>query len=409
MNLLNDKRTLNSMLKLEENYTINGSYFNSKIQPDMRTKLATWMLEVCEEQTCTDEVFANAMNIFDRLMFSMNNTIEVQHLQLIGSVCLFISSKLAQTQIHKLTASKLVDYTDNSISLESLLEWELFIMDKLKWDVASIVPNEFVDCFLNSIEQLTQHSLLKKHCHAFTAMCATDFKFSSYSASLIAAASVLTACEGLNECPNQIIINIQQLASDLCNLAQCDYECLMLIKEQIDDLFQQSSGNVEQQHQHGSHGQSTESLINDIPFEDDYDFDIDFNMKISDNITEKRSNLLILSPTTTNLNTSRSSSGISSTSGAMYLNNSFLLSQSPSSSFSSFDLTSSSTASSVTSLYYTNQEIVSMMMITPPLANSLPMPQFDIQQEIVTKERSSKRRSQRQTNNFVNKNQMIRC
>ena len=396
---MNDKRTLLSMLQIEANYTIGGNYFlrnGSRINVEMRAKLATWMLEVCEEQECTDEVFANAMSTFDRLMCVLNN-VEVQHLQLIGAVCLFISSKLASTESNKLTASKLVDYTDNSVSLEDLLEWELFVMDSLRWDVAALVPNDFIEMLINQLQLDVNICLLKKHCFAFTAMCATDFKFSMYPPSLIASACLLTALEGLNKLNNSTA-SISQVAKCLHELAQIDLDCLVLVKDQVDELFKQSAVVEEP-----VAAVQCEEDFSEIQFEDDYDFDIDFNMKINDELVDitntikkstgrpKRlvSKASILSPASSR-RSSRSSSGVSSAGGVVYLNNSFMSANSP----ASFNSSSSSASSS----YYTNQEIVSMMMVTPPLANSLPMPEFE---KKTTQKRVSRRKGRQ--------SQMTRC
>ena len=100
---INDKRTLESMLILEENYMLNistltRSYTSNKLKPEMRSKLATWMLEVCEEQQCTDELYSLSINILDRLICSMHR-VEVYHLQLLGCVALFLSSKLKSNQV----------------------------------------------------------------------------------------------------------------------------------------------------------------------------------------------------------------------------------------------------------------------------------------------------------------------
>lgn len=351
-----DKRTLNSMLNIEENYKVNGQYFNQKIKPEMRSKLATWMLEVCEEQECTDEVYATAMNIFDRLMCVVINQVEVYHLQLLGSVCLFIASKLSSSP--KLTAVKLIDYTDNSISLADLLEWELFIMDKLRWDVCSIVPNEFIDIFLAQFNFNYDLTILKKHCYAFTAMCATDFNFSKYPSSMIASACLLNALEGLDKLNNTSSENYR-LVYTLNSIVKIDIEFLLLIKDQVSELFKQSSEIQEVEVEEEQN--NTTPMSNDIQFEDDYDFDIDFNLNLDSNdyITESTrptnkytlAKTFILSPAPSS---PASSSGVSSTS-----------------SLSSF------LSSSENSSYYTNQDYVSMMMVTPPLANSLPMPEFD--------------------------------
>ncbi len=382
-----DTRTLASLLKLEENYTITGSYFNATIKPEMRSKLATWMLEVCEEQECTDEVYATAMSIFDRLMCILHQ-VEVYHLQLLGSVCLFISSKLSST--HKLSACKLVDYTDNSISLEDLLEWELFVMDKLRWDVCSIVPNEFVDIFLEQLSLNADSSVLKRHCYAFTAMCATDFKFAQYPASMIACACIMNALEGLGGCSD--------LAASLNALANIDIDLLVLIKEQVNNLFKQSS---EQSAEEQTNDSAIDESMNEmIQYEDDYDFDIEFNLDLEENYfdalnaktfqQQKRhcsnkglAKTLLLSPAPSS---PASSSGVSSTSSL----------HSP----SLFNMTGGSSA--LSSSYYTNQEIVSMMMITPPLANALPMPEFDRFESICTKrEQSLRQRSTRHSQRLV--------
>lgn len=334
MNSNIDSRMLTSMLKLEENYIINGDYFNSVIKPEMRSKLATWMLEVCEEQECTDEVYATAMNIFDRLMCALTNQVEVYHLQLLGSVCLFIASKLSSTP--KLTAVKLIDYTDNSITLEDLLEWELIAMDKLRWDVCSIVPNEFIDIFLQSIHLKHDLNIVKKHCYAFTAMCATDFKFSKYPASLIASACILNAIEGL-DLLNNVNNNINRLAYNLYSMTNIEMDCLIMIKDQVSDLFRQSAQN-----------EQTEHKLTELNYEDDYDFNVEYNLEI-DSLNMKRSEdmakNLILSPASSNAGSSSSSL----LSPSLFMNSSC----------------------------YTDQEMASMMMVTPPNANSLPMPEFD--------------------------------
>lgn len=74
-------------------------------------------MEVCEEECCQDDVFPLAMNILDRFLASVK--IRKNQLQLLGSVCLFLASKLRQT--HPLSAEKLIVYTDKSITIEELM------------------------------------------------------------------------------------------------------------------------------------------------------------------------------------------------------------------------------------------------------------------------------------------------
>ncbi|MGH0143252.1 UNVERIFIED_CONTAM: hypothetical protein FKN15_000297 [Acipenser sinensis] len=119
-NLLYDDRVLLNLLTIEERFLPQCSYFKcvqKDIQPFMRRMVATWMLEVCEEQKCEEEVFPLAMNYLDRFLAVVPT--RKCNLQLLGAVCMFLASKLKETC--PLTAEKLCIYTDNSIKPQELL------------------------------------------------------------------------------------------------------------------------------------------------------------------------------------------------------------------------------------------------------------------------------------------------
>ena len=73
--------------------------------------------QVCEEQKCQEEVFLLAVNYMNR--FLARCCIKRNQLQLLGTACLLISSKLREPS--PLGAKILVFYTDNSITLEELM------------------------------------------------------------------------------------------------------------------------------------------------------------------------------------------------------------------------------------------------------------------------------------------------
>ncbi|KAM6383258.1 G1/S-specific cyclin-D2 isoform 8-T12 [Alca torda] len=196
-NLLYDDRVLHNLLTIEERYLPQCSYFKcvqKDIQPFMRRMVATWMLEVCEEQKCEEEVFPLAMNYLDRFLAVVPT--RKCHLQLLGTVCMFLASKLKETI--PLTAEKLCIYTDNSIKPQELLEWELVVLGKLKWNLAAVTPHDFIEHILRKLPLPKDKLLLiRKHAQTFIALCATDFNFALYPPSMIATGSVGAAICGL--------------------------------------------------------------------------------------------------------------------------------------------------------------------------------------------------------------------
>uniref|UniRef100_A0A8C3GDN8 G1/S-specific cyclin-D2 n=1 Tax=Cairina moschata TaxID=8855 RepID=A0A8C3GDN8_CAIMO len=149
---------------------------------------------VCEEQKCEEEVFPLAMNYLDRFLAVVPT--RKCHLQLLGAVCMFLASKLKETI--PLTAEKLCIYTDNSIKPQELLEWELVVLGKLKWNLAAVTPHDFIEHILRKLPLPKDKLLLiRKHAQTFIALCATDFNFAMYPPSMIATGSVGAAICGL--------------------------------------------------------------------------------------------------------------------------------------------------------------------------------------------------------------------
>ena len=93
------------------------------------------LLQVCEESKCEDDVFPLAVNLLDRFLSIVS--IRKTQLQLLGTSCMFIASKLKETI--PLTAEKLVIYTDHSIKLEELLVSIFLFLYMLHHDVPRLL------------------------------------------------------------------------------------------------------------------------------------------------------------------------------------------------------------------------------------------------------------------------------
>lgn len=74
--------------------------------------------QVCEDQSCQDEVFPLAISYLDRFLSIC--MVGKSQLQLLGTACLLLASKLREPSSRGLPAELLVFYTANSITLSDL-------------------------------------------------------------------------------------------------------------------------------------------------------------------------------------------------------------------------------------------------------------------------------------------------
>ncbi|XP_039253498.1 G1/S-specific cyclin-D2-like [Styela clava] len=235
--LVQDDRVLQNLLKQEEKYLPRTTYFECvqrDVKPYMRKVVATWMLEVCEEQRCEDDVFPLSMNYLDR--FLGMRAISRTQLQLLGASCMLIASKVKETI--PLTAQKLVIYTDHSITHQELLDFELLVLFYLKWDVLSVTAIDFVDQILHRLDIGVENTrVARKHANTFIHLCYTDHKFSMYTPSMIAAGTVGAAVCGLPTEYNTIWSSRQRLIGRLYEITNVDIELLRECLEQVENIL----------------------------------------------------------------------------------------------------------------------------------------------------------------------------
>jgi len=230
--LLNDDRVLKTLLHTEEKYLPSPSYFKcvqTDIKPFMRKIVANWMLEVCEEQRCEEEVFPLSMNYMDRILSVVN--IKKTQLQLLGATCMFIASKLKETL--PLTAEKLVIYTDHSVTFNDLMDCELLVLNRLKWDLSAVTAHDFLEQILSRLNLTKEQSqTIKRHAQTFIAICSTDFQFASHPPSMVASASISAAASGLLGSQNTAT-----LLNTLQDITGIDTLCLRTCQEQIEQAL----------------------------------------------------------------------------------------------------------------------------------------------------------------------------
>lgn len=238
--ILCDVRVLQSLLTTEEKFLPQCSYFQrvqKDIQPYMRRMVAGWMHEVCEEESSNEDVFPLAINYLDRFLAVM--TTRKTYLQLLGAVCLFLASKLKDCR--PLSAEKLCMFTDNSITARELLDWELVVLGKLRWNMASVIPNDFIEHIIHRLPlPKDKLAMIRKHTLTFIALCATDDRLAMNPPSMIASGSMGAAVCGLQLDHTDQRLSRDNLTELLAKITNTEVDCLRACQEQIERVLTSS-------------------------------------------------------------------------------------------------------------------------------------------------------------------------
>ena len=186
--VLTSVRVLENLLVSECQYGhIHGDYMHhiqEHLLPHHRKIVTDWMLEVCEEQNCSPQVFLSSVQYLDRVL--SQHPIKTDKLQLLSSACLLLSSKLHDP--HPLNLYNMVIYTDCSISMPELQSMEMMVLEKLRWELTSPNSFQFLEIILANMENILSNQVLssvQKHANTFLALVATEYKFYKVKPSIL--------------------------------------------------------------------------------------------------------------------------------------------------------------------------------------------------------------------------------
>lgn len=242
-----ENRCLENLLKAEdrdEKHKI-VNYFatvQKEISPSMRRVVAEWVMDLCEEQNCQEEVSLLCLSYMDRFLSLV--PIRKTHLQILATACLLLASKLREPNYKALPVELLVFYTDHSITKKDLIRWELLVLSRLKWDVSTVTPLDFLELLLCRlpIENKKCHDIsiekVRKHAQAFISLAAREHYFSNYTASTVAASSIAASLSGL-KWDLRSGQSIPHLINRFTDLTGVEQEFIFDCMDKMEALFQE--------------------------------------------------------------------------------------------------------------------------------------------------------------------------
>ncbi|XP_063274723.1 G1/S-specific cyclin-D3, partial [Prinia subflava] len=126
--------------------------------------------------------------------------------------------------------------------------WELLVLEKLKWDLVSVIANDFLPHILHRLPlPAGKAELVKKHAQTFIALCATDDTFLMYPPSMVATGSIGAAIHGLSLAPSGL--GGDAVTELLAGITGTEVDCLKACQEQIEAALAESLKQASQSQQ----------------------------------------------------------------------------------------------------------------------------------------------------------------
>jgi len=122
---------------------LNDQYFQAKkrndfyskqkyINPQMRSILLNWLLEVSSQLGFKRETYHLCVFLIDKFLMTSED-VKTDEFQLLGVVCLMISSKFEEIYIPRV--EKFSQLTESSYSIEKIINWEQKVLIALDWRI----------------------------------------------------------------------------------------------------------------------------------------------------------------------------------------------------------------------------------------------------------------------------------
>ncbi|NXO10777.1 CCND3 protein, partial [Oriolus oriolus] len=260
--LLGDRRVLQNLLSLEERYSPRvGKWRSERREKRHFLKSIRSLWELCLESWIRGE---------KGMLCWAGRGPELGTPGLSPSAALHPQPPLLRG--FPLPSRAIVTSTPSRPVLRALQHWELLVLEKLKWDLVSVIANDFLAHILHRLPlPADKVELVKKHAQTFIALCATDYTFVMYPPSMIATGSIGAAIHGLSLSLNGF--SGEAITELLAGITGTEVDCLKACQEQIEAALAESLKQASQSQQElsakaaaygGSQPTSTPTDVTDV-------------------------------------------------------------------------------------------------------------------------------------------------
>ncbi|CAF1371840.1 unnamed protein product [Adineta ricciae] len=221
-----ETQQLKTMLSIEKS---DFSQIPMKSYPKRR-QISDYLHKLTDDERMSDDIFALAMNLFDRFIAKRTSfQTDDRSLKRIALCCYHISKKLRTNIVNNKENDQLSSiFLKENYDDEEIFDTEKMICSVLDWDLAAVVPHDYIQYFLPFENQIQ----IRSHVHILLSIAICELNTLTILPSLLTCACIKAAMNGLS------LKNFHHIDDFIFQTIDCKKIELLQIQCMIEDFLQ---------------------------------------------------------------------------------------------------------------------------------------------------------------------------
>lgn len=206
-----------------------------EIRPKHRKSSVQWILDLCNENKCTHDVFPTAVAYMDRYLSIKE--LPLIHIDLLAVTCLLIAMKIRGVQRRIVPLESFSNIlSEQGFTKKDLADFELKVLKALEWKLSTVLSLDFVEMLIIRLPITLPYQLVSERVRKMLAVTPVEKKFSRYLPSTLAAAGIYVT---LHELKREYgpVGNIESILKVLISLVNVPGTLLEYCSEKLVDLM----------------------------------------------------------------------------------------------------------------------------------------------------------------------------